>query len=121
MARQNRQLWAAVGGIAAVLTLAWTIAAHLRAENSPAPSMVAVFLIDSAGLPATDARIFLNNGIAVEPDLNGIAQLPASRAGESASVRQRSTRRELCLLVVPAPTAQLLRINITDERGGPCR
>jgi prepilin-type processing-associated H-X9-DG protein len=80
-----------------------------------------VFLFDSAGAPDTDAQALFADGSVEEPDLNGMIAIPASRAGQEVSIRRRSTRHEICVLFVPIPTAQAIRIGTENQVGRQCQ
>ena len=119
MARYRGQLWwAALGAIAAVLSLVWNLWSTPGDASGPRGSGVVVFFSTANGAPDTDVVVVFLDGQQAEPDLNGLVMIPSNRVGQEASVRRRTTRGELCSLVVPPTFSRRLRIIATDQVEG---
>lgn len=119
----QKQFWTMTGSLAGILMLLLTIWAMVRpGREVPNPEPVAIiFFSDSAGMPHTGIWLMLLNGERIEPDADGMARIPRSRAGEEASVRDQATRRELCALTLPQPSPETTRIIVPTRRTARCR
>ncbi len=114
MAR-SRDLWAAISALAAVAMTVWAIGLGTTQHRTESAAM---FVQDSLGMPRLDVDVLTGDGTTYEPSLDGLIHIPQDRAGQSALLRERATRRELCAFTIPRSGSQTIRIRVPPKGGG---
>lgn len=119
--RASAKTWAV---LAAIGTFLGGIAAMSGAITLPQagsdPSGLSIAVFDSVGIPAIGTSLVFPDGQRFEPNLDGVYTIPAKRAGEEASLRERVTRRELCRIVLPSRQGEFRRVTIPSARDESC-